>query len=156
MARLKSLVRNNNSVLYREKFKRNWIEIPPGKEIEMSRRDAVAFKGQLPPLDEEGERPPKMITVIHRDEGEMIHKCNMCSKEFDTSLLLNTHLTEHSSKTVKLEEVEERLGKQIQDIVKQNAPEKLYFCHVCDHEEADKDKLKQHLKTHIDTPGKKK
>jgi hypothetical protein len=109
-------VKNVGSKEYRDTYRDNDIVIPAGGQIEMQRRDAIAFIGKMSPAGADGIPVPKMLEIVpingqtRPEVDEFV--CNLCTGKFPSQRDLNEHLKLHAGKTVTREQIDNAKKKE--------------------------------------------
>ncbi len=102
MAARRVQVWNDNTVELKEEFKGSTIVIPPGKYVEMGRSQAIQFKGQYRPIQQDGTKQQtahsmKILRIEPITGKPLVEKkpwvCQMDGKEFKTEAALKAHMT---------------------------------------------------------------
>lgn len=125
---------NKNSITHREKYKGVWIEIPPGKAIEMDYHDAIDFKGQFfnPVFTKGGTQTIESMKYLVIDQDDMkraldelnsasedksnrVFVCMKCSKEFKSKKALSKHVKEMHSEDLVDDKTREELDQELED-----------------------------------------
>lgn len=124
---------NKNSIVHREKYKGVWIEIPPGKAIEMDYHDAIDFKGQFfnPVFSKGGQQTIESMKYLvidpednkraldelnqaSEEKSSRVFVCMRCNKEFKSKKALAKHVKDmHVDELVDektRDELDEELG----------------------------------------------
>ena len=120
-------VYNDNKYEHQEKFKGQMIIIPAGGYVEMTRDDAVLFRGQFRPMIKNkggGEDPrgfkmiriataesePEVIDIVAKNEAE--NTCLACGKVCASAAGLKAHIRHNHQHQMVDEDAREALTKE--------------------------------------------
>jgi uncharacterized C2H2 Zn-finger protein len=117
-------VYNDNVYPYRENFRGNQIDIPPGGYIDMDYYEAIDFRGTYCPIKTDGGGKPlaesfKLIRIVQPEnfqaEDAKRNICNSCGKSFPNAKDLEDHINEnHINEMIDDKEREKRLKARAQ------------------------------------------